>query len=725
MSSQQKIGVVRNKAPAEIQITGEQILREIYDKKRAKTVSKAPVQLITDQEELDTYREAERRKFESQIRQQRQYIGPYLKYAKWEEDQREFTLARSVYERALEVSREQEIDVWLRYAEMEMRHQFVNFARNVFDRAVTMLPREDKLWYKYVEMEETVGDLPKTRAIFERWMAWDPDDNAWYAFIKFEKRCRNISGVRDVYERYLYAHNSLRAYLNYASFEEKFIHDLAASRAIYERAEQELSDSEKTEELYIQFAQFEERCKEYERARVIYKYAIEMLNQNSHGNSGKMLLNGQNVKLEQTSSMKSATSTFQLVSHTGGESKSSTESETLSTIATKTLYNKYLAFEKRHGSHQGIEDAVITKSRSKYKDILTNNSLDYNTWFDYIRLEEAEGNLLQIRDVYEKAISNIPPIQDKRYWRRYIYIWINYALFEELQAEDFDRTREVYKTCLGVIPHKKFSFSKIWILFAKFEIRRKNLDKARKILGQAIGLCGKEKIFKTYLAIEHSLGEFDRCRTIFAKYIEAMPFNYNAWINFAKLEKSCHEIERCRAIYESGISEEEMERPETLWKSYIDFEVAEGNYNEARSLFNRLLEKTTHWRVWVTFAEFEASIPAISNDDVLENARTVFDRGYEKLKLQGLKEERLKLLEARIQFEENKGSVETVDQVRKLLPRKLKKRRMTMNEETGEEEPEEYYDYQFPDDPKPKGSTFKILEMAKNWKSSQETSRKI
>ena len=55
--SQQKIGMVKNKAPADIQITAEQIVRQAYDMKD-KTVSKAPAQLITDQEDLDAYKDA-------------------------------------------------------------------------------------------------------------------------------------------------------------------------------------------------------------------------------------------------------------------------------------------------------------------------------------------------------------------------------------------------------------------------------------------------------------------------------------------------------------------------------------------------------------------------------------------------------------------------------------------------------------------------------------------
>src|ERR1044072_3023856 len=72
--------------------------------------------------------------------------------------------------------------------------------------------------------------------------------------------------------------------------------------------------------------------------------------------------------------------------------------------------------------------------------------------------------------------------QEKRHWRRYIYLWINYALYEELECSDGERTREVYKVCLELIPHKVFTFAKIWLMAAQFEIRQKNLAVARKIL---------------------------------------------------------------------------------------------------------------------------------------------------------------------------------------------------------------------------------------------------
>lgn len=51
-----------------------------------------------------------------------------------------------------------------------------------------------------------------------------------------------------------------------------------------------------------------------------------------------------------------------------------------------------------------------------------------------------------------------------------------------------------YRACLGIIPHAKFTFAKIWIMAAQFEIRQKDLKAARTILGNAIGRAPKDKV---------------------------------------------------------------------------------------------------------------------------------------------------------------------------------------------------------------------------------------
>jgi crooked neck len=37
-------------------------------------------------------------------------------------------------------------------------------------------------------MEETLGNVGGCRAIFERWMEWQPEDQYWLTYINFELR---------------------------------------------------------------------------------------------------------------------------------------------------------------------------------------------------------------------------------------------------------------------------------------------------------------------------------------------------------------------------------------------------------------------------------------------------------------------------------------------------------------------------------------------------------
>lgn len=51
---------------------------------------------------------------------------------------------------------------------------------------------------------------------------------------------------------------------------------------------------------------------------------------------------------------------------------------------------------------------------------------------DDMAVEQATN---RIREVYERAVAQVPPGREKRLWRRYIFLWLDYALFEEIEAK--------------------------------------------------------------------------------------------------------------------------------------------------------------------------------------------------------------------------------------------------------------------------------------------------
>lgn len=246
-------------------------------------------------------------------------------------------------------------------------------------------------------------------------------------------------------------------------------------------------------------------------------------------------------------------------------------------------------------------------------------------------------------------------------------------------------------------------------------MRQKNLPGARKLLGQALGMCPKESLFKGYINLELQLGEVDRCRSIYAKYLEFLPSNCQAWLDFAQLEVNVGELERARSIFSLAVAQTTLDMPEVLWKAYIDFEIEDQQVDNVRTLYASLLERTSHVKVWIAFAQFEASTPGGGG---IEAARKIFNDGYGVLKAQELKEERVMLLEAwrelEVECEKNNSGGDS-RAVEAKMPRKIKMRRMSTAADGTELGWEEYYDYHFPDDERQmKG--MKILENAMKWK---------
>jgi crooked neck len=107
-----------------------------------------------------------------------------------------------------------------------------------------------------------------------------------------------------------------------------------------------------TEEFYLKFAAFEEKQKEFSRARAIYKFALD-----------------------------------RLPKHRAEE-----------------LYRRYTQFEKQFGDKDGLEAVIVQKRRAQYEAQATADPLNYDVWFDYCKLEESNGNLERIRDVYERCV---------------------------------------------------------------------------------------------------------------------------------------------------------------------------------------------------------------------------------------------------------------------------------------------------------------------------------
>ncbi|VEL39624.1 unnamed protein product [Protopolystoma xenopodis] len=83
-----KVAKVKNKMPAPIQITAEQLLREAKERELEVTPT-PPQQKITSLAELRDFQLRKRKDYEDNIRKNRLAIQNWIKYAKFEESQGE------------------------------------------------------------------------------------------------------------------------------------------------------------------------------------------------------------------------------------------------------------------------------------------------------------------------------------------------------------------------------------------------------------------------------------------------------------------------------------------------------------------------------------------------------------------------------------------------------------------------------------------------------------
>ncbi|QRG38390.1 hypothetical protein FDK38_002798 [Candidozyma auris] len=691
---------------AKAQVSSADILSEAHSLKQAPF--KASKQTIQDLEELRSFQQAKRRDYEQHLNKNRLNYGQWIRYAKWElEHNHDYKRARSIMERALQVN-SQHVPFWVRYIELELLHRNVNHARNVLERGVTTLPYTDKLWYMYVQTEETLGNYNSVRKIFERWISWKPAKAVWDSYIGFEKRYDEYDNVRALFTRYLAEYPHGDVWLRWADFERLEVPPSESSipriRGVFEAAMDALFENGTIEtdtsvsQIILRWTSWEASQGETDRARQIFLTALE-----------KGMIKSESQKSK--------------------------------------IYQVFADFEKMFGTSSSIDSSVAMKRRIQYEEEVTKNPRDYNAWWEYIKAEE-HSSVETLRDLFRRSISTHPEEKYKSLlWRRYVFLWIKFALWEEFSNRDIERARSIWTDALALIPHARFTFAKIWIMAAEFELRNDKVEaltKARKLLGRALGLTSKHtksKIFRFYIQLESRLNGLKRVRLLYNKWIEAALIHdsehpesraaLGVLKEFIFKEQQLGEVERCISLYEMAIDlpfKDEVEvklsfEPRgDLFDAFITFLKEELLYDRARQEFRKEIDRNASLKLWIEFANFESSILSPDQIKDLENAtddeefqlgdyqkeksREVFNEAVKHFRQKDDARNCIAVLNAWKQYEEAHGDVNSVAKVEGKFPKEITKRRAT---DSGEEV---YTEYEFPQETP---NLNKFLANARKW----------
>ena len=604
---------VQNKTPAPIQITAEQLVLESVN--RMKDRAKLPNQEKSKQEDED-FRFKRRQYWEQSIRRNLCSFHTYIRYARWEEDVGEIENSRSVFERALQFTGFKEATVWNCYIDMELRHKQYQHARNIFERSVKILPRYDDFWLRYAKFEETVGNFDNARQIFQRWLAWEPPAKAFLVFVDFECRMRDFNGARSVFERLLLIHPFPESYLRYCDFEIK-MGEPARARNVFERCLDYFGEKNVDEMFILRFAAFEESEGEIERGRAIYKIGIDNMPESS----------------------------------------------------AHDLYPSYLQFEKRYGGNTEIENAIIEQKKIQYQKILDENPNDYDSWFELSQLLIESGKYDEARELFRNCFIHKPNLEaeEKSEWSRFVQIILEWALFEEKQAKNNDNARKVYYDLVELTKQNThFTFARMWVLYAYFEIRQKNIELCRQIFDQALLFCKTNglrscSIFKNYIDVESILRNEEKIRFLYKEFIQKEPDYLIAWVNYSKFEFRRGNIEFSKQILDEALENDLIQEKDLLLSVRIDLEKQIGSLDNVSELYDTFAHRANNFKLWNSWITFEAQE---RND--LERSREIFEEADKLLTSDKL--QRKQLRELRVNFEEQYGTVESLQKAKDNLP---------------------------------------------------------
>lgn len=531
---------------------------------------------------------------------------------------------------------------WMRYARWEAEHNHdLRRFRSIMERALEVNSQHVPFWVRYVELELMFKNVNHARNILERAISVLPKvDKFWFLYVQTEEALGRPDSVRHIFERWLKWKPGREAWVSYIGFEKRAGGSVAE---LYERAVKEFNDAN----VWLEWATFEMFKSKPERIRGIFEGAA-----NAGAFSAELLSKWafwEAKEKERERGKAILTLAF--------------EKGVLDAAERAKLGQSLLEFENLYGDSKGHQ----LKWRIQQEQAVRSNPRDYDAWWNLSNIEELE-------EMFKNAVAEKPLQETKSVlWRRYVFLFIRWALWEEYARSNVNAARQIYKDLISTFP-TTFTFAKAWIHAAELEIRHGNLTGARKVLGRALGTFPKTKLFIYYINMERTLGEWDRVRRIHERWIEVTIDNpETALESLISFEKEMGEHERCVALYR-GISS--VSGSSGVKKAFVEYLKGELMYDEAREVLapQSALD-------WIERALFESTI--LSPDQIanlgdaeltighyqIGETRKVFDKAYQFFKKAKDGELALIVLGAWQQYEEEYGTTDDVEKVTKKEPK--------------------------------------------------------
>ena len=674
--------VLRNQGAADF--SPDELLKQAYQKVNVPKKSLAELE-IEDLEELKYFQRLKRSEYEDYLKRNRLDLKQWIRYGDYEVMQCDMRRARSVFERALRVDNT-DIPLWIHYVDAELKNCSINHARNLLERAIKLQPNVAKFRFKYLYVEENLQNFNLVREIFEKWLHWDPHNEMCFdSYIAFEMRYQEHGKARALFARYAESIPKSYTWLKWINFEKQLC-EAGHIRDIFDNA--------------IDFFDFNKR---YDELEIILQHYADWEAQENEIERSTAIINLCQSKCN------------------------------LSPEAYQRYAKLYLPYTD-----------ILEMKLLEYQHFVETYPKDFAVWWDLINCMQEVKNEKEINETYLRCLerSKPKPVREKNdEWRNHIWLWIKYLVFLETSTKYKALCRSKFEELLFdiLVPLKNFTFSKVWILYAKHLIRNSSTSIFenlgwKSVLYQSIHLFPKKATFKGFIKLLLEMKDFDSARDVYDKYLQKFPMVVDVWTGYIGLEDNLGDEDRCRALYDACIKTLNDPERKIMYEKYIEFETEQSEYANGRALWSSLC-KTIYpddTMLWVKWSTWELSSPTeeqlekmneLQEDESEEfafelteknkqNGRNILNSALLHFKTQPLK--RLQILESFKKFEEMYGDYKTLEAVNKRMP-EIKR---TMVRENNVDK--EMVEYVFPDDIETENAGLsKLLSMAQKWEEDQ------
>ncbi|KIJ65006.1 hypothetical protein HYDPIDRAFT_175081 [Hydnomerulius pinastri MD-312] len=260
------------------------------------------------------------------------------------------------------------------------------------------------------------------------------------------------------------------------------------------------------------------------------------------------------------------------------ESNSDFERLLLGSPNSSYLWIQYMSFQLQLSE---IDKARATGRRAIQTISFREEQEKLNVWIALLNLENVYGTDTTMEAVFKDAARH----NDSKT----VHLRLA-AIFDESQKRE--KAEEQYKrTC------KKFSqSSKVWTLFCEHYLRHGQLEEARKLLSRSLQSLEKRKHLKTiskFAQLEYKLGDAERGKTIFEGIVDSHPKRWDIWSIYMDMEAGQGDIQNLRNIFNRVLAiKMTSHKAKSFFKKWLDLERKIGDEEGATAVKQKAIEWT-------------------------------------------------------------------------------------------------------------------------------------